>query len=349
MMLTSLFLTVGSALSFAAESPRSVSWTDFAARTFEPRWIMPTYPEQREGDLLSQLESALSARFEPAGETGIAAATTFGELVEVLGPLRSSSDQLAGALARLERERPDVHARVGGLLAELLSDRQLRDGSWNPEKSRPDDGILPGETLKASVFRSGPWSQHKGSKSVHQAAVLIFADLEAIKTSENDYARYPRRIGADYEEIYAVRDSYVAGTGDAGGAFSGLKLAFRCDLPFPFGGYSCDLRVMNRIDTEGRLRTEIYSPSKDFYWLAGQDMYLPVCGAEGRVLGYVIVRRYGFDLRGVPDKDSHRKTALRSSLGNLKREAETRFGAEQPIADCGTAAEIPSAPLTGVR
>ena len=106
-----------------------------------------------------------------------------------------------------------------------------------------------------------------------------------------------------------------------------MRLGFRCNLPFPFSGYTCDLRVLNRLDGDGHLVTDIYSKSKDFHWMAGRDVFIPVRTSDGRWVATLAVRLFGFDLDGVPDRDGHRRAALRGSLGNLKRDAEASFAA----------------------
>ena len=111
--------------------------------------------------------------------------------------------------------------------------------------------------------------------------------------------------------------------------FSTLRISFRCDLPFPFSDYTTRLGILNRFDAANVLSTHIYSTSNDFYWLAGRDVFLPVTTSEGDWVAFLLVRHFGFDLDGVPDRSGHRREALRSSVGNLRRNAERLYRAQQ--------------------
>jgi hypothetical protein len=154
------------------------------------------------------------------------------------------------------------------------------------------------------------------------AAALFRADLVSIKAVENDYRTYRLHVGTDYEAIHPVPDSYVEAVDANGRPISALALWFRCDLPFPFTDYSCHLRILNRFAEDGTARTDIYSTSGDFHFLAGRDAFLPVETSAGELVACLVVRHFGFDLDGVPDGPAQRIEALRGSLGNLERKAE---------------------------
>ena len=155
--------------------------------------------------------------------------------------------------------------------------------------------------------------------------MLLFADLDAIKAVENDYRRYPAHIGADYDYIRPTANSYVRSAQDADQPFAALAIDFQNDLPWPFSNYRCDLRILNEVDPDGHLVCDIWSDSRDFYWMAGRDVFVPIRTHEGVWVAMLMVREFGFDLDGVPDRASHRKRALRQGLGNLKRQAEVFF------------------------
>jgi len=113
---------------------------------------------------------------------------------------------------------------------------------------------------------------------------------------------------------------------DVGGAaFAAHEIYFRCDLPFPFGDYECDLNVLTHTSGAGDLVTDIYSPSDDFRYMLGRDVLLPAETAAGETVAILRVRFFGFDLSGVPDSAGNRREAMRSSLGNLRRNAERPF------------------------
>jgi hypothetical protein len=157
----------------------------------------------------------------------------------------------------------------------------------------------------------------------------VVADLNTIKAVENDYRVYPTNVGADYEHIYPVDGSYFIGRDPANVPFSTLRLSFECDIPFPFSTYETMLHILNRFDEQGVLYTDIYSKSDDFHWLAGRDVFLPVLDSAGDWVCFLAVRHFGFDMDGVPDGADNRREAIRSSLGNLKRNAESQFS-ERP-------------------
>ena len=158
-----------------------------------------------------------------------------------------------------------------------------------------------------------------------QGAIFIRSDLQTIKDVENDYRHYRTNVDATYEELRPDAASFVEGLDENGQPFSALSMYIRSDLPFPYSDYELDLNVLNRVDAQGRLVTDIYSTAKDFYWLAGRDVFLPVEASDGAFCGYLIVRVYGFDLKGVPDARKHRRAALRGSLGNLRRKVEPEY------------------------
>jgi hypothetical protein len=59
--------------------------------------------------------------------------------------------------------------------------------------------------------------------------------------------------------------------------------------------------------------------------MAGQDVFVPLLDADGGFVGILCARVFGFDLDGVPDGEDYVRSALRSSLGNLKRRADAAF------------------------
>ncbi|MCE9635146.1 MAG: hypothetical protein K8T90_05505 [Planctomycetes bacterium] len=127
-----------------------------------------------------------------------------------------------------------------------------------------------------------------------------------------------------------------------------MRIEFRADLPFPYSHYDCDLRILNRVGADGLVRSDIWSPSKDFYWMAGQDVFVPFETHDGAFAGLGLARVYGFDMDGVPDGESNIREALRGSLGNLKRNAQKLFaeygGAPRTLRD-----KLPEFIVRGVK
>jgi hypothetical protein len=310
--------------------PRTASWEELAREVFEPAWILPEDLPLARGEkglalvLEAELPRLLALVAEPsASDPG--APRSFGDLVATGRGLERAA--LAALLARFERAQPELAGTLAPLARELLLDAGLRGKGWDPERDRDDDGILLARPLTLAGAESAPWRDLGGSRLVQQGAALVRADVAAIKAVENDFPRYPGRPGTSYESIVPVLGSYLRGLDATGRAFAALRVRFESDLPFPFSGYECDLRILNRVRADGRLACDIASPSRDFYWMAGRDLFLPVRASDGSWQGELVVRLFGFDLRGVPDGDDARRAGLRGSLGSLKREAEELFRA----------------------
>jgi hypothetical protein len=260
------------------------------------------------------------------GETSTSAKPgAFGDLVRAVRATDGDPEACRREIERARAEHPELAADLMRFGSELLCDRALRASRWDPDEDDACDGIAFAPPLSLVGRKERVWKQRERDDHLFQAATLVFADLEAIKAAENDYRTYNSRPGANYERIGPIQSSYVKGVGPDGEPFSALRIEFESDLPFPFSTFTCDLHVLNRIDARKRLVCDIYSNSKDFHWLAGRDHYFPVRASDGEWVAMLIVRWYGFDLRGVPDDDDARRAALRASLGGLRLEAERLF------------------------
>lgn len=307
----------GGARASDALAPRIATLAEHLEQRFDRRWVLPPRDDD-DGDFSSDLEA-------------LAESGWFGDLAARALDARA----LDAALRELRDADGDVTPISGDDAARarvLLLDQGLRSGAWDPAVARADDGFLFGPTIDLRERSDRrPWNALDGSASLFQAAVLIRADLVALKTAEGDYPAYLRNVGADYEWIRPVAWSRFRSEDaiDAEGApaFDGMAMEFESDLPFPFTTYSCRVHILNRLDDRGRLRTDVYSTSPDFHWLAGDDLHLPVLDPDGDPVALLMIRRFGFDLDGVPDGDDDRRAALRGGLGNLKLRAERRHAA----------------------
>ena len=314
-----------------------LEWSALSPATFDPTWLLPDRPSGDQRALLDEMVALADLRFDLEDEDGTVLAT----LGDFLRASRAKDWQARSAWwNRLQAQRPELFAEWGDRLFWLCFDDALFAADWSPEREHARDGILESADWELTEADGEPWS--RGDKVLHQAAVWIDADLQAIKEVETDFHRYPEHAGADYEAIYPLSEGAWRGRHPEHGEFSGVTLYFRCDLPWPFGDYECDLRTLNRRDALGRLVTDIYSPSSDFNWLAGRDVFLPLATSSGSPAGHLLVRVYGFDLAGVPDKAHHRQRALRASLGNLRRNAEAH-----PVRDAAVEEGIPAYTVRG--
>jgi hypothetical protein len=323
-LLAALALT----LEVVLVEPRAASFDELAREVFDPAWILPSglpLAPREEGwavELELELARLVALVVEPSpADPG--APRSFGDLVAASGGLDPVG--IEALLARTELAQPELARALAPFARELLRDERLRSKRWDPERDRGDDGLLLARPLTLAGIAAGPWKDLDGSLLVQQGAALIRADVATIKAVENDFPRYPGRPGTSYESIAPVPGAYLRGLDPRGKPFAALRVRFESDLPFPFSGYACDLRILNRLREDGHLVCDIASPSRDFLWMAGRDLYLPVLASDGSWQGELVVRLFGFDLRGVPDGDDARRAGLRSSLGSLKREAEALF------------------------
>lgn len=307
----------GQGKEFEVES-RSVAWEEAIRQGFDPAAGLPEVRSAPGRDLPSEMERLLELRFETRDRSG-RVLRSFGDLAQACRSMTGRERDLW--FQDLERRSPRWMQDWGEGIRELIFDEALRSKTWDPEEATVRDGLLEAEAWDLSSEGSSRWTELPNAPRAEQAAVLIHAGTPAIKRIENDFRLYRDFRGADYESIYPKKREYLRGVDANGDGFATVGLHFRCDLPFPYSDYTCHLRILNRV-VEGRLSTDIFSDSEDFHWLAGRDKYLPVETSEGEFVGILLVRQYGFDLDGVPDKPKHRRSALRGSLGNLKRAAE---------------------------
>jgi hypothetical protein len=300
--------------------PRTIAWDALDASTFDRAWLLPDGRADGGLDLVADMRALLALPIALAdGETTVRFADLVAEARPLAGPERRAW------LATLAERAPRFHAEWGARVAELLLDDVLYSKNWKPAKDDARDGILFGPSWDLAGDERLTWRAREGAPLVEQAATVFFADAHAVKAAENDYRLYPRNVAADYEEIHPLPDQYVRGLDPQGRAFSSHQLFFRCDLPFPFSDYACRLHVLTRSGASGELVTDIFSNSRDFHYMCGRDVFLPLVTSDGATIGYLAVRLFGFDLDGVPDDASNRREAMRGALGNLRRNAERLF------------------------
>jgi hypothetical protein len=347
-----LVLLTGIAMGQRAESAdfevpaSSLSWASAVPDRLDPDKALPWPGGDHPDALLGRVERLLAVRWkkgEAAGEE------SSGDLLASLLAVRADGDALDAALARVAERAPDVFGEWGDLVSDLVRDRALRGGDWLPSRGSRDDGFHVGPPLQLGKEPMPSWRRVRGSQAVQQAATLIVADLVALELAENDYRNYLQQIGTTYEAIAPVEGSLLRSPPETEPPYAALRVAFVCDLPFPFSNYRCDLQILKRLRGDGLLQTDTWSDSRDFLWIAGSNVYLPVETSDGRFVGMIAVRTFGFDLRGVPDGDSDRLAGLRGVLGNLKREAESRFVGRPEDRELLLRGVIPTVPVLGRR
>lgn len=305
---------------------RTVPWSEMDERVFPSAWVLPAEcwtPARPADSLENRLRELCGSRF---GATPDAPwQQSVGDLVLEHRRRGGSRAQLREMLAAWSAAHPDDRTGLVDVVSELLSVDALGEKKWDPSDDRGDDGVLFGPDLARRELPVAPWKDLRGSLRIHQAAVLVHADLEALFEALHDYASALHDVGTSYEKLSPRRDTIVQGRDEEHGPFAALRLDIRSDLPFPFSHYDCDLGTLHRLDAGGHPRTYVFGQGRDFYWLAGSDVLFPVRAADGRFAGMLVVRLSGFDLRGVPDDDDDRKSGTRAALGNWKRRAEKSF------------------------
>lgn len=311
--------------------PNNASWSELQA-VFPQEWMLPVDlwapadEAQRQQTLPFAFAKLAEARFDAATDAP-AWTRSLGDIVQEARKRGAGKDTLDPLLAELKSANPLAHAACAQLAREVLLDGGLKSKKWSGSKDLGDDGLFFGPVLKLNKAQSKPWSDYKNLDTVHQAAALVYADLDALKGALNDYPSMSKDPGTSYERIGPTAGTFVVGRDEARGPFAALRIAFRSDLPFPFGHYDCDLGILDLLDARGRMTTYVFTPSKDFYWFAGQDWHYPIRSKDGAFQGLLLVRIAGFDLKSIPDGDSDRIAGTRVALGNLKRRAEAAFAA----------------------
>jgi hypothetical protein len=306
-----------------ALTPAAATWEELRGAAFDPRWILPETRSDGGLDLTARLIELARLELDlPHPGDEARRLRNLGDLVVAAREL-PAGERAAFVDRALSADRELARA-WGTPLRQLLDDSRLHTRRWDPDEDSDADGLVLASGWELPKDRD-PWRRVGVDLDAEQGAVLVHADLTTFKEVENDYSVYPDDVGANYEEIGPVRGSLLVGDDPEGRPFQALRLRFSADLPFPFGGYECDLRVLNRLRADGLVETHIYTPGGDFHWMAGRDVFVPVRTSGGDPVGLLVTRVYGFDLDGVPDGRDHRKAALRGSLGNLKRKVEARF------------------------
>ncbi len=317
--------------------PRAVTWGELCEAGFDPAWRLElALPEATscDGGPPDDLADAVRrlARLE-VEEHGVR--FTFGNLLAELAVVRRDHDASTAWLGRARAAHAELFAHAGLPLDELLSSSRVYGDDWDPGSDHPDDGMLHGAPLSLTEVRAAPWCALDGAPRVQQVATVVFAAPADVLSVAHDFSGYPGHVSSDYESIAPRPGCHWRGLDEAGLPFAAVQLDVRCDLPFPFGGYSFQLWVLDQVRLDGDIVTHLYSRSPDFRWLAGRDLLVPVLDARGRAVATLAVRQQGFDLAGVPEDDDIRRSALRAGLGNFKRRAEERARAQPEAAPDG--------------
>lgn len=310
-------------LAFAQQPiPAQVTSLQEVRQAFPQQWEFPEVDASGK-DLPSkqfeaQVQRLATQPLAPKGKNQNA--PLLGDLIHTCNALKWNPEIIGLLLNHWTARLSKAEALV---VQELLLCKGIFAKDWNPTKDK-HDGITFGPTWK---FPKDYWLDHDGSRAVEQAATLILADLSAIKSAEHDFPGYFDFPGNSYIEVAPKNGSYLrAGEPESQSCNAAtLGISFCTDLPFPFRTYSVDLQVLHRKRDSEALISYIYGNGDDIHWLAGYDRYWPILDSSGTTVATLIVRQLAFDIDGVPEKSSHRREGIRSSLGSLRRTSEARF------------------------
>lgn len=328
--------------SVALPAYQPVSWAEFCRDHFDPDWALPLPTEKEAGklpvDLVAWFQEFATRDFNlaPGTEAGPEhRPILLGDLIAELAPYREDTKRLLEELDRREQELPGLSKSERRNLGELLCDGGLFHKKWTPADNRRDDGILhlPSWEMKDKTGRSTLWTERSGDDTVLRAATLVFADLESWFAAENDCPSYFDQPDNRFEKVEIPAQSRVFAKSPEGDEYRAQIFRVVSDLPFPFGTYGGDNRVRLSLRPDGLVMNEVYmAKNKDFHWLAGRDVFLPIRTQDGRFVCLLVIQEFGFDLDGVPESDGNRKEAVRAALGNKKRGAEMRFRPQAELA-----------------
>lgn len=299
------------------EGAAAVVLPNLGAVGFDERYLLPRSIIEHERSVVRRIQSWVDSKWQVRGADGTVAERTTGDLVAAIR--NEEASKRAAARARV-LEGAGVTGEARAIFDALLDDARITRADWNPDEGHDDDGLWEPAPLVSESSLGIPGAGD--SITFRQGAALLFADMKTIKRVERDFTKYPARAGTDYESIEMTGGSKKAGEVKGLGPVVAYHCDFISDLPFPFGTYRCDLAVIDRLDDAGRLRCDIHAAGGDFHFMTGCDVYIPLRTSDGVVVAWCVSRIFSFDLDGVPDGDSDRAAALRTSVLNLKRDAE---------------------------
>ncbi|MCH2100321.1 MAG: hypothetical protein MK209_00140 [Planctomycetes bacterium] len=333
---------------------REVSWKEFCELHFDPDWSLPIPTQKEVGNLPIDLVAwfqefaTRDLNLSPGQKPGPKHEPTYlADLILELAPFRTDTKLLLKRLDEREKQLPGLSKSERRNLDELLCDAGLFHRKWAPQNNMHDDGILhlANWQLTDNKDRSELWRKRGGEDTVLRAATLVFADLESWSAAEDDCSSYFDQPGNRFEVVEIPAESRVRATAPNGDRYRAQIFRILSDLPFPFSNYGGDNRVRMSLRPDGLLMNEIYlKKNKDFHWLAGRDVFIPIETKTGQFICLLVVQEFGFDLDGVPESESSRKEAIRAALGNKKRGAEALF---RPQVDLPTQrGRLPAAPKT---
>ncbi|PCJ53614.1 MAG: hypothetical protein COA70_07890 [Planctomycetota bacterium] len=302
-------------------APKSATWEDLRT-AFPASWEFPQVDAREQNLPSARFEKRLLelVRTPLLGSEDENDAFYLGDLITIC---RSFSWRSEYVQTILDSIAPQISRMDFRLLEDLFLCDGLTSKNWGPSKER-HDGMAFGPTWDLpKTF----WLNHKGSRSVEQAATLIMADISAIKKAEHAFTNYLSYAENSYLKVAPAVGSYLrvqeADSEDCAAAC--LEVNFKADLPFPFTTYKMNLSILHRTRPTEDLVSFVFGRGDDIHWMAGYDRYWTIRNRVGDAVATLLVRQLAFDLSEVPERSSDRQEGLRSGIGNLRRSAEKLF------------------------
>jgi hypothetical protein len=305
--------------------PRDVTVAELRDRGFEAQWEFPRFRANGTAypgvEFEQQMFRLARQALVPASQGR--PAIWLGDLIKQVASQGWSRKAVDLALKQVKSE---LSKKDYDRVRHLLHSSDLYGKDWNPRKSNQRHGMHFGETWE---FGKNEWSMAKADREVEQIAQLVIADIAAIKEAEANYASYWKHTKHDWERIEVIKDSHMVLRDSTGKRLmSTCQIDFKFDLPWPFSTAEFQMYTLNRMLDDGRPVLYLLALSDDLHWLAGYDLYEPVRDREGNWVATMMVREFGLDIDGVPDGRGDRHDNLRGQFGNLRRDAERLFKAQ---------------------
>ena len=225
---------------------------------------------------------------------------------------------------------------------DLLDCWQLYLEDWNPDSDSHRAGFYFGPTWELS---DAEYETHSGDHEVLQSACLLVADMQAYAEAARQWEAYFDFVGGSYESLRPLPQGHcIERDGDQRIVAETLRAAIDCDLPFPFGGYRIDLRMLHQVEADGAIRGWFVGDSEDLHWYAGYDLFVPVYASDGVQVALLQLRQTGVDVDGVPERARDRRNGMRTVVRNLRLRSEARFSRRREQSFFDSAGGLPHVP-----
>jgi len=330
--------------AFTLHSPAPIKWAGMRERLNPETRILPPDQNQlryRSGtfsktevqtvNLAEAVPKWVAMRFEDSAyKADDLWVKSVGNLLETFRNLGRNKKACLQYLERLESDYPRIWQEVSHFLPEWVRDDYLYADTWDPRhrgrpKAAENDGILERPPFLCPASQGQIYGQEykEGeTRKIFQASAPIYANRSDIMAAENDFQHYYQQKGANYLEVYPLKNSFFTGKNPEGVPFLIYDISFT-GKPLPLWHIQFKLRQVLHYEG-GRWQIENRLLEGDMNRLRLRIFYDPVYNTDGKCIGYVKTEWMDLDLKSLPDRDNDRIASLRGDIGNIKRMAESR-------------------------